>query len=266
MNIISRVDAKVQGLQWYYTAVPCANDHMSERSVATGKCRECNRQKSYRFHVENKDRRNREWRENYSRLSPSEKSKKEALWRARNPEAVKRKNRQNKARYQEKRAAMSPAEREAESEKIKAWRRKNPEKVKEAARKFRKTPLGRLRRKCKSASKRLGLGELPFSKLSLLDYSVEDYRRHLDNKSEGDHEDHIVSLAVISAALPMDKAGRLLAFKVAQDLENLQWLPGPENISKGKKVCRTAEEERVLHYLGEKYGVTDLLLNVVLPL
>lgn len=84
-------------------------------------------------------------------------------------------------------------------------------------------------------------------------------------KTAGFHVDHIVPLAVISAALPMDKTGRKLAFKMAQDLENLRMIPGAENGSKHAEVCTTEEQEEVFHLLCEKYGVADAMLNTVIP-
>ncbi len=45
--------------------------------------------------------------------------------------------------------------------------------------------------------------------------------------------DHIIPLAIINDACPMDKTGRLQAFRMAMDLNNLQMIPGVENMSKG---------------------------------
>ena len=51
-------------------------------------------------------------------------------------------------------------------------------------------------------------------------------------RSVGYHVDHIVPMAVINDACPMDKAGRRQAFRMAQDLDNLQMIPGVDNQSK----------------------------------
>lgn len=49
MDIISRVDARSQGMKVFYTGIPCKNSHMSERSVATGSCVDCARSRASRF-------------------------------------------------------------------------------------------------------------------------------------------------------------------------------------------------------------------------
>lgn len=49
MKIISRADAKAQGLTRYYTGKPCKHGHVSERQASDGGCMECRRlhQKAY---------------------------------------------------------------------------------------------------------------------------------------------------------------------------------------------------------------------------
>ena len=41
MNIISREDAKAQGLKRFFTDQPCRNGHLSERYVSTKQCKAC---------------------------------------------------------------------------------------------------------------------------------------------------------------------------------------------------------------------------------
>ena len=41
-DIISKEEAKEFGLQDYFTGIPCKHGHISKRSVAWGKCVECN--------------------------------------------------------------------------------------------------------------------------------------------------------------------------------------------------------------------------------
>ena len=43
---------------------------------------------------------------------------------------------------------------------------------------------------------------------------------------------HIVPLLVINTACPTDKDGRRQAFRMVMDLDNLQMIPGVENLNK----------------------------------
>lgn len=41
MDIISRKEAKEQGLKYYFTGEPCPHGHVAERYVSNGRCVEC---------------------------------------------------------------------------------------------------------------------------------------------------------------------------------------------------------------------------------
>ena len=70
MNIITRAEARVQGLIRYFTGKPCKRGHLSERHTSTGNCLEC-------FRVTQRDR----------EQSPERKSYREE-WNAKNRERV----------------------------------------------------------------------------------------------------------------------------------------------------------------------------------
>lgn len=72
------------------------------------------------------------------------------------------------------------------------------------------------------------------------------------NADPGYHVDHIVPQAIISDACPMDKAGRKLAFRMAMDLDNLQMIPGADNLSKSASF-KTAEQTRLFDVLCSRY-------------
>lgn len=55
MNLISRKDAREQGLKRYYTGKPCKHGHIVERHVCDGKCLECGRSSSSIYARTNKD-------------------------------------------------------------------------------------------------------------------------------------------------------------------------------------------------------------------
>lgn len=52
MQVISRKEAKAQGLKVYYTGTPCKNGHVSKRYVSSGKCASCRK----KYAEKNKDR------------------------------------------------------------------------------------------------------------------------------------------------------------------------------------------------------------------
>lgn len=43
MKLISRAEARNEGLRFFFTGIPCNHDHLTERYVASGSCRECTR-------------------------------------------------------------------------------------------------------------------------------------------------------------------------------------------------------------------------------
>ena len=76
-----------------------------------------------------------------------------------------------------------------------------------------------------------------------------DLRR---STAAGYHVDHVVPLLVINDACPMDKAGRMQAFRMAMDLDNLQMLPGVENMSKSASF-NDPEQRRLFDVLCSRY-------------
>ena len=139
----------------------------------------------------------------------------------------------------------------------------NPEKERKFRRKHAASPLGQLRTACKDTANRLALGSLRHSRLKLVGYGPDEYIAHLEStlpvgmtlgeaRATGYHIDHIVPMAVISEACPMDKAGRLQAFRMAMDLDNLQMIPGVENMSKHASFD-TAEQRGLFDVLSARY-------------
>ena len=220
-QIIGREVAREQGLKRYFTGKPCSRGHVGEWHVSGGVCVEC-------------------------RLEQGRKH------RADNPEKIR----------EEKRKAYA-----ANSEKIREEKRKaraaDPEKHRKQDRKNRAAPLGQLRGACLHTGEKLELGKLNHSRLKLLGYGPAEYIARLvstlpngmtfdEARAAGYQVDHIVPLAVINEACPMDKAGRKRAFQMAQDLDNLQMLPGAENKIKNARFD-TEEQRRLFDVLCSRY-------------
>jgi len=66
MKITSRREAKLQGLRWYFTGVPCSNGHIAKRSTLYCFCSECQCERGARYYANNKEKAKRiraSWRE-----------------------------------------------------------------------------------------------------------------------------------------------------------------------------------------------------------
>ncbi len=147
------------------------------------------------------------------------------------------------------------------------WRRANLEKSSTQARRHNRTPIGRLRAMCRQTTFALETGVLDHSRFDLLYYGPKEFIAHLEStlpegmvfkqaRATGYQVDHVVPLSFISKMLPMNEAGRLLAFRVSSDLMNLRMIPGSENMSKSATMS-TPEQFILLNKLCKKYGVTD---------
>lgn len=55
MDIISRKDAKEQGLKFYFTGKPCKKGHLTQRRVADSRCLTCEREHSNQWSKNNRD-------------------------------------------------------------------------------------------------------------------------------------------------------------------------------------------------------------------
>src|SRR6476660_7640656 len=78
-QIISRADARTQGLKRYFTGKPCKRGHLAERYTAKAVCVACD---AMRIGTENKRKRDRD----YSLRNAEKQRLKSKLWREVNPE------------------------------------------------------------------------------------------------------------------------------------------------------------------------------------
>ena len=133
--IISRAEAKAQGLGRYFTGIPCKYGHVCERLVSVARCLECHRAKNLarqktdagraykkKWGIDNQEQesiRSRDWREaNRERHAANNKA-----WREANPERGKG--------YCKKHYDANP---ELRRECTKTWQRANPDAVRAISR------------------------------------------------------------------------------------------------------------------------------------
>lgn len=225
---VSKQEAKTKRLSRYFTGEPCYRGHLVERSTGSGECLECQK-------ITTKAKRQRAF--------------------ARDPERVRAVERAKKRR------AM----------------KHNPEPFRVRRRRHRKTATGQLRKQCERTALFLELGSLSHSRFDFLDYGPDEFMEHMENtlgipnisfskaKEMGYHLDHIVPISFISSALPGDRAGRILAFRVAMDLANLRMIPGNENQSKGARLDLNPEQAATFDYLCKKYRVAREMAAQAIP-
>ena len=138
MKLISREKALEKGLPRYFTGIPCNNNHIAERIVATWKCLDCAKVINKRCRDKNKEKYkiiNKIWREK-NKESLKEKTKIYGkIWRERNKEKLSLKGKQdylkNKEEINRKHRENYHKTKEQRQKKIKEWYQNNLDKAKE---------------------------------------------------------------------------------------------------------------------------------------
>lgn len=86
MNVISKSEARAQGLRRFFTGRPCKHGHLSERETRTSRCVECRRvhgvAEHRRYYVAHKERLNAISRAYYANLPEDKKRAAQERWRA----------------------------------------------------------------------------------------------------------------------------------------------------------------------------------------
>ncbi|CAM0057715.1 hypothetical protein VPHF89G1_0066 [Vibrio phage F89 g1] len=235
-QIISRKEAREQGLKHYFTGNPCKYGHVSERFVSGSRCCVCAR----KYQEQNKDKvakRDRKYREKnkgkiaernrkYQEQNKEKITEQKRKYREKNKEKVAGRMRKYRERNKEKLAERErkwrEENREMVAERMRKWHRANPEQV------FIRNSLNR----CMDnfAGKRAKAEEL-------LGYTCEQLRSHIesqfregmswDNRSEW-HIDHIKPVIAFIKEGTTDPA-------IINALDNLQPLWAKENLSKSSK-------------------------------
>lgn len=112
-EIIDKKEAKNLGLNKYYTGVPCARGHLSERRTHNGDCVQCSLDRSKEKREKNRD-------EYLAYLRD---------WRLKNPNSNKDYYEENKIVLQEKARLRARENKEIRKESWAAWYKNNKEKV-----------------------------------------------------------------------------------------------------------------------------------------
>jgi len=105
MQVITRDDAKAQGMTTYFTGKPCRHGHITERFTVNQRCRECARVDSLRRYHADAVERTRKTRE-YQRQNKDRVLAKHREWIAANKERVRQKEREWEARNPDKKKVI----------------------------------------------------------------------------------------------------------------------------------------------------------------
>ena len=194
-EVISRDEAIARRLVHYFTGVACCQGHLSERSVKTKNCAECNRQSAKRFRTNNPDLVKGRKNESRKRNLVEERARDKARYNC---------ERDRKVKYQRQYRLLNL---ESVRRKTKEWERRNPGKVRAAKAKVR-------------ANRRKAPGSFTADDATAIRKAQRDRCAYCKEKlNGGGHLDHIVSLSKGGSNWP----------------RNLQWLCIGCNLSKHNK-------------------------------
>ena len=227
MEIISKEQAKANGLRYYFTGKPCNHGHVAERMTSGGGCRECLRGSNARYRRENID-------QTRERI---------ADWRARNLEKL----RGDKAKWftdnPERTRAVAAMWEANNPEKVRAiqanWRNKNKDKVRDRAVRYYASKAGMAsNRKCAASRRARQMQAIPawygeFDEFVMAEAALLAQLRQ-DATGVDWHVDHAVPLAARKAC------GLHCGM-------NLQVIPATLNESKHNKMILTEPGEWLRH-------------------
>lgn len=253
MEIISRKDAKAQGLKRYYTGEPCIKGHICERRVANFGCTQCQkeeRKKRYNNNLEQERKHAREKARRPEVKAQNKKNKQKPEYKAKQSLYAKSKaiyynvNKQNFKVC----PSLSDKERKREyarkyyhhnKEKIKGYEEKRKEAIREYKNKwqfeYRRTPKGaaiEFMRKCLYRCMDKKKKDRTYK---ILGYTPNQLVKHIESQFEegmsweNHGEWHIDHIKPVDAFLNEG----INCPKTINALENLQPLWAEENLSKG---------------------------------
>lgn len=235
--------AKEAGSKFYFTGIPCKNDHIDLRYTSVRTCRSCKMESIRKWNKENREDRTEKARvyreENREAVNKTARERSRERYRT-DASFVDRRRMYKKTWYEN----LSADDKVRFIESSAKWAIENPEKRREVARnharKIRSTKDGKavafMRRVIYEASKGIGSGKRT---VDTLGYTVEDFVTHMekqftgkiswDNYGDHWHVDHILPVKHF-----FDKGVRDPL--VINCLSNLRPLKAKENLVKGAKV------------------------------
>jgi hypothetical protein len=232
MKIISREEARVSGLKFFYTGKPCVRGHDCERYVAVGRCIKCDGENCRRFQAANKEAVQTKQRE----------------YRQRDPEKRRQQKRadylKNRERYRQTNKAWHIANREKALAYLRQWQATNAEYFKQQktvyylARKQADPKFAMLTRLRRRINHFVSGDNKSATTAELIGCSYEFFIEHIeslftpgmtwDNRSKW-HIDHIIPCAAFDLS---DPAQRRTCFHYT----NMRPLWAKENQAKGAKL------------------------------
>lgn len=257
-KIISRKEAREQGLTRYFTGKPCKNGHLEEKNTHTGICYGCSRANQRKYFKTDKG--------------------KEALKRASKSDALKKAQAKYRISDKGKEALRKGQKKYKQTEKGKISRKKTEQTTafKESVKRYKKTEAGK---KSNAQAQRIYYEKHPEKKISLrlrnyireilkssntkknlssieLTGCTQDelvkhiekqflYEMNWENYGHGEgkwHVDHIVPINYFEKNYDFSN---LDIQKIAFNYSNLQPMWGHENQSKGAKISKEKAEKKI---------------------
>ena len=220
-EIISRKDARAQGLRRYFTGKPCKNGHLDERFVSDATCRTCD---VARCRAQKKRRAASDAKRHKD--NPEPRRERARLWRLANPDKAKaaqkawrQANRDRHRKNGQRWYFSNPARQRELAER---WEQKNPDRYRDT----RAATSQRRRARKKGAAGKHNADDAN-SILTAQGYRFAYCKDDLRKKQR--HLDHI---------LPLVRGG-------SNDKANLQWLCAACNLAKGAKHPIDFAQERL---------------------
>ena len=268
-EIISRDEAKEQGLKRYFTGEPCRHGHLSERRTNDGKCAECVKIRRDKYYQNNKDviinrqqkyyqensekvnaRRRQHYKENHETILEKrreyvDKNRDKVLaymkdWRENNKEWVKESQRrwreENKEKVSESHRRWYLENRDKKLAKHRQWYENNKDQYNKAVRKrYNADPNVKLAAIIRKNLRRTLNGDKNAPTFEEMGYTPEELRIHIEAQFEqgmswdNRKEWHIDHIIPISYLIEQGETDPA----VINALENLRPMWATENLSKG---------------------------------
>ena len=242
-KVISRAEAREQGLTKYFTGKPCKNGHIAERYTKTCECSKCIYERTKKYTSTERGREKKKelasaWGKNNRDKVNSYRQK----WINKNPEKTKE--------YKNKRL-NDPIIREHDRKIENESKRRNMDKIVQRRRdSITQTIKHRLQSRISVALKSKGLRKLNFTE-ELIGCSINEFKKYFEKKFEKDMSWENRKLWDIDHIIPVDYFIKNYDFsniKIQQicfHFSNLQPLWSVNNLKKNNKISKQIAEKKI---------------------